>query len=185
MSKKPILIIGDDVYSLKNSKVSLVNLIKHNCENLDLYTFRDISSKGINNLSMDLSKRLNEFSRISRKEKGIAYVLCGLHECDGGYNVPIYQTLISSIIIELNEINFDVVFINPIIDHGLPGKIGGWYKRSRTIISECCEKFFSFCIEPSVGVRILENDVSIPVESSRIIVRVICDDLEDRRTNEL
>ena len=185
MTVKPILVISDNVYSLSNSKVSLINLIKHNCTNLDMFTFRNISSKGIDQINTDLSKRLNEFNFLSKKTKGIAYVLCGLNECNGGYNVPIYQTLISSIIIELNEINFDVVFINPTIDHGLPGKVGGWYKRSNSIILECCEKYYSFCISPKIGIKIFDDIISIPIESSRIIVKMICDDIQSRSKNEI
>ena len=139
---KPVLILSDSVYSLPYSKVSLVNLIKHNCDDLKKYTFRSLCSTSIDDLSNAISKKLFEYSELSKNKKGIAYIFCGLNECNGGYNVPIYSTLISSMIIELDSINYDVVFVNISIDHGLPGRIGGWYKRSTSVISECCDKFF-------------------------------------------
>jgi len=178
--KKSIVVISDSVYSLPFSKVSLVNLIKHNCKDLKDYTFRSITSKSIDDLVNNVSKNLFELSNLSKRQKGTAYVLCGLNECNGGYNIPIYNTLLSSLIIELDSINYDVVFINIKIDHGLPGKIGGWYKRSNSILEECCSKYYAEQINPTASVKIIDDDVIIPIESSRIIVKSICDDLDRR-----
>lgn len=178
--KKPVLIISDGVYSLPSSKVSLVNLIKHNIDNIDKYTFRSITSTSIDDMCNKVSKSLFEFKDLAKNNKGTVYVLCGLNECNGGYNVPIFSTLVSSIGLELDNINYDVVFIRTGIDHGLPGKIGGWYKRSDSVIKEVIEKYFFEQINPIISVKVINDDVVIPIESSRIIVKAICDDIIEK-----
>ena len=178
---KPIIILSDSVFSIPKSKVSLLALIKHNCESIHNYTFRFLNSNSIDNLLIGLSQRLGEFKNLtSNNLNGLCYVLCGLNECTEGYNVPIFETHIKSLILELDNIGYDTVFINCVITNGLPGKIGGWFRRSSDVIDYCCSTFHAEQLRPKIPLKVENAMAILPIESTRIIVKSICNDIEQR-----
>ena len=182
---KAIVILSDGVYSIPRSKVSLLELIRHNCHTSNSVSFRYIKGRNCSDLAVSLTDQIEDlYSLRKRSESGTAYVLCGLEECSEGYSIPLFTSHIDGIISELNKINYDVTFINCEIKNGLPGKIGGWFRRCTEIISEASLDGKCTEIKPQIVLKIQQDQAVIDVEATRDIVSEICYHIEGEEDSE-
>ena len=182
--KNGVLIISDSIYSSQSNRVSLPEIIRHNLPENSKFCFRFIRGKGLNDLVEKVriyGEELSSFSK--RMNKSTAYILCGLYECIDGYSTSMFKTHIDSIILELEDIGFDIVFINPIVENGLKGHIGGWYKRCKSVISEKSEQRFCKELKPDLFLNLVDDKPVINSKNNFEIIDVICNDIEQQENN--
>jgi len=182
---RAVIILADAVYSIPLSKVSLVELIRHNCNDSENLSFRFIKGNNCSDLSVSLTEQIEDlYSLRKRCSSGIAYVLCGLEECSTGYSIPLFSTHVNGIVSELNKIKYDVTFVNCKITNGLKGKIGGWVSRSSTVIAETCLERNCDEIVPKITLKVHGDFPVIAVDATRDIVSEICYHIEDEEFSE-
>lgn len=171
---KGILILSDSVYSIPQSKVNIVELIRHNSDNKDT-TYRYIYGSNCSDLSTNLSNKIEDLDDFVKKcDEVIAFVMCGLTECEYGYSAPLFESHLSSIISELQRLNISINIVNCEISNGLKGRTGGWFKRATEIISKHCEKVNCNEIRPNIFLHINNKIPELSIDATREIVTKIC-----------